>query len=50
MVDVRKSSHLYTPHQIEAIYDTVDYGKVIKIGGHMFLPYHLTLTNSYDMI
>lgn len=38
------------PHQIEAIYDTVDYGKVIKIGGHMFLPYHLTLTNSYDMI
>ena len=38
------------PHQIEAIYDTVDYGRVIKIDEHMFLPYHLTPTNSYDMI
>ena len=38
------------PHQIEAIYNTVDYGKVIKIGEHMFLPYHLTQTNGYDII
>ena len=38
------------PHQIEAIYNTIDYGRVIKIDEHMFLPYHLTPTNSYDMI
>lgn len=38
------------PHQIEAIYDTVDYGRVIKIDEYMFLPYHLTPTVAYDMI
>lgn len=38
------------PHQIEAIYDAVDYGKVIRLDQHMFLPYHLTKTDGYDMI
>ena len=38
------------PRQIEAIYDTVDYGRVIKIDEYMFLPYHLTPTVAYDMI
>ena len=38
------------PHQIEAIYDTVDYGKVVRLDQHMFLPYHLTKINNYDII
>ena len=38
------------PYQIRAIYDTVDYGKVIRLDQHMFLPYHLTKIDGYDII
>lgn len=38
------------PYQIRAIYDTVDYGKVIRLDYHMFLPYHLTQIVNYDII
>lgn len=37
-------------HQIKEIRDTVVYGQVVKIDNYWFLPYHLTLTNGYDMI
>ena len=37
-------------YQIRAIYDTVDYGKVIRLDQHMFLPYHLTKIDGYDII
>ena len=37
-------------YQIRAIYDTVDYGKVIRLDQHMFLPYHLTPIINYDII
>ena len=38
------------PYQIKEICDTFTHGKVIKIGSHWFLPYHLAPTMEYDMI
>ena len=41
------SGQTYT---IDEVHNTECYGQVFEINGRCFLPYHLTKTDSYDMI